>query len=282
MKKTLLLFFFSLITSFSFSQDLIVTIGHDSIECKIDEIYNNHIYFNINSKGQIKSSLLPLNRIEYYEYGFYNPRDASSYHPTPKKLSKLRFSLNGGISYRSIPVDNRLPSQIVNHIKALRLGFTLGGSATYFFNDYVGVSVKYMFNRSENEETFPFDITLKETITMNFVGPGILVRLKSKSQKGALVLGGRFGYLDYKNNSSLTGYYPIKITGDTYGINFSVGYDFNVSSVACLNLQFDIILGSLTEFQVEENGTVNTVRLPSGSEEGLNRIDLTLALVINP
>ncbi|MBD0404836.1 outer membrane beta-barrel protein [Flammeovirga sp. EKP202] len=282
MKNILLLCFFSLITSFSFSQDLIVTIGHDSIECKIDEIYNNHIYFNISSKGQIKSSLLPLNRIEYYEYGFYNPRDTSSYNPTPKTLSPLRFSLNGGISYRSIPVDNRLPSQIVDHIKALRLGFTLGGSASYFFNDHVGVGVKYIFNRSKNKETFPNDVTLEETIMMNFVGPGILVRLKSQSQKGALVLGGRFGYLDYRNNSSLTGYYPVRITGDTYGINFSVGYDFNVSSVACLNLQVDIILGGLTEFQVEENGMVSTVQLPNGLKEDLNRIDLTLALVINP
>ncbi|NME67233.1 hypothetical protein [Flammeovirga aprica] len=280
--KTILFTFigFLFITSTN-AQDLIVTISNDSISCKIDEIYNDHIYFNLVHKKEIKSSLLPLNRVSYYEYGFYNPKSIPQNEVAEvKKLPKFRFAFNGGMSYRLSPADNSLGPQLQNHFEALKLGYLLGANASFFFNDIFGVGVRYSYTKASHEEHFPGGEVISDVVKINYVGPSFVSRFRNGADN-AFVLGGGFGYMNYVNNNSMTGYYPINISGETLGLNLSACYDFNVSSILSVGIQLDLILGSLTTVQVEENGNVQTIELPNGAAEGLDRIDLTIALVLH-
>ncbi|WP_172826933.1 outer membrane beta-barrel protein [Flammeovirga sp. SJP92] len=281
MKKIFFTFICFTYVTFSFAQDLIVTVGNDSISCKIDEIYNDHIYFNLEHKKELKSSLLPLNRVTYYEYGFYNPHTITTSSPTKKPLPKFRFSINGGMSYRLSPVDNSLGPQLKSHFDALKLGYTLGANASFFFNDFFGVGLKYSFAHASHEVQLTGNTSLNDVVKMNYIGPSFMARIASDKNNNAFIFGAGFGYLNYLNRFKLTGYHPVTISGETLGLNLAAGYDFDISDILGVGIQVDLVLGSLTTIQIEENGTIQTIELPEGTSEGLDRVDLTVALIIN-
>ena len=119
MRKVLftITFLLSLIATTISAQDLIVTEKGDSLNCKITKEQNDYIFFTYKDGDEIRSTLLKVGQIKYYEKYFYTLAEV----PTDKledtdKYSRLRVAGHGGWSYltgiigEDVPPDHSSPA----------------------------------------------------------------------------------------------------------------------------------------------------------------------------
>lgn len=280
---SLALLFFALSIN---AQDLIVTKEGDSLNCKITKIEQDQITFIFKKDDGIRKTLIPIGNVNHYQYKYYETSELpTSVTGGNKDYPHFRAALNAGLSYRLAKVADGVPSDFEQYVKQLKSGYHYALDLAYYFSEQGGIGFKYAMFRSKNEidnifVTRPDGSTdygsLSDDIFVNFIGPYYSSRFITKSRKNSLLMNLGLGYMGYRDDAVIIDNYTLK--GGTLGISWDIGYDLGISRTFALGFQIAYLGGILTQYELSDGNTTQTVELTKGNYESLSRIDLSIGL----
>lgn len=288
MRKPLILSICIFVANSIFSQDLIVTNEGDSINCKITKVKEDNIYFTFKHKGEIRSTLLSTatiqdHRFEYFEAGEV-PKEKIVGH---EEYQRFRVAVNGGYSYITERIHKDTPPDFKDYTKELRSGRHFGLDASYYFTEILGFGAKYFVFRTKNnlDNIYLQDSDgnrrygkMSDDIAISYIGPAFSARLSNASKTNAFLFSLSIGHIGYTNNFALIDYY--KMTGNTIGAVYEMGYDIGLSENVSLGFQISSMSGSLSEYKLSDGTRTITVELDRDDFIGISRIDLSVGLRI--
>ena len=285
MKNLVILSILFFVSSFGFSQDLIVTTSNDSINCKITKVKRNQLYFVFKKNNEAQSTLIPLENVASYKYDFYEePNISKDEIPGFNKNSGFRIAINSGYSYDPGKEYDSGSSELNDYFDKLRSGYHIEGSAIYLFDEYFGLGVRYSHFRAKNELIGAFgdpSVVYRNDISTNFIGPQFSLRFLNQSKKNAFFLNSSIGYLSYENEQDYSN--PVKITGNAIGFVSEVAYDIGISENWSLGLQIGITAGRVKKVTLEDGTSTEEIELPSNQRpQGSGRIDFGIGLRYYP
>ncbi len=291
MKQVFFVAIISLITcATSYAQDLIVTTKGDSINCKINKEKSDFIYFTYNNNDEVRETLLARNNIKSYQKNYYSesfiPEGYKSVH---QEYTKVRFSANGGFSFRTAKISKSVPSDLRNYVKDLKSGghFSLDGA--FFINPNIGLGFKYnQFSSSNKIDAIVTDYdqdgnndygSMSDNITISFFGPMISTYSPSANKRNALFSNFAIGYLSYKDEGEFI--IPVQLKGNSLGLIGDLGYQFGLNNNLSLAFTLSYTLGTLSKLDKTIQGSTYKIELEDGNYENLSRIDLSIGLVFH-
>ncbi|OFX69203.1 MAG: hypothetical protein A2X12_11530 [Bacteroidetes bacterium GWE2_29_8] len=273
-----------------FAQDLIVTKENDSINCKITKVKNNIVFFIRKHNTNFNNNLLSINQISSTKYNYYKDDAIST-----EKISLYnefyphwRLSGNKGYNYLIGIISNDVSYEFKQYVKELKKGTNYSIDLSYYMKNKFGVGFQYKLFHTFNEMDNIYIITstgatkygkMSDDITTVFIGPFFTTRLLSMNKLNAFVANIGIGFINYYDKKVVVDNYTI--TANTIGLSFGVGYDVGLSKNIAVGMQLAFTLGGLSEYQLKDGSSTQTVKLPSDSYESLNRIDLSLGLRLN-
>ena len=197
------------------------------------------------------------------------------------QLPKIKVSLNAGYGKRLGKIFDGLDYQLYNHMRKLSSGMSLDVSFDYYFNDFVGIGLIYSTYRASATDYMEYmpplesgDYNTKDAI--DFIGPLVVMRMNK---------GGRFftnlktgiGYMQYTSRQRFLAD-EITLTGRTLGLAFGLGFEYRITKVFGLALGSNIMLGSVSRFDVHENGKTKIKQLSDNMRETLANVDVSLGV----
>lgn len=188
-----------------FSQDLIVTTGDDSINCKITNVKAESIYFTFKHKDEIRSTLLSISDVKTHRFNYFQTSEVPKEKVVMRDNYKhFRFAINGGYSYQTAKVSENVPSDFKNYIKTLKSGYHFGGDLIYYFNEPLGIGVKYYLFKSSNsldniyiEDTYGNRTygKMSDDLSISFIGPTFSTRLINQNKTNTFLSNISLGYI---------------------------------------------------------------------------------------
>ena len=295
-KLTAVMFFFGLIPAV-FSQDKIITINNDTIDCKINKVSRNTIYFDLNTLGVKSSGEMPLNMVSGYIVAEKTSSEVQTNTNTGSD-NRFRFGLSGGAGYLLGSTQNA-EDQMVNQ------GFTFDQAESYYNDmklgisasadiyllippDYgVGIKYKFFYNSASTEGFIdPQDgvhlyyTTYRENICVNFAGISFFYQQFIGSQK-SLILNSSIslGLTTYRDEAEyLHGYYLL--TGKNVGAELGIGLEYFLTSRISLGADLSAFYSSIRKVKITDGTTSSTIELDKENYENLSRIDLSAGIRI--
>ena len=279
---TLLIF----IANSVYSQDLILTNGGDSINCKITSVETDNIYFTFKYNEEIRTTLLPLSNVKTHQFDFYQTSEVPEEKvPAYGDYQHFRVALNGGYSYQTAKVAESVPNDFKDYIKKLKSGYHFTGDITYYFAEPLGFGLKYyLFKSSNSLDNIYLEDTdgnrtygkMSDDLTISFIGPSFSTRILSHDKSNVFLMNMSIGYIDYSNDKVVIDRY--KMTGSTLGLSFDIGYDIGLSDNISLGFQISFLSGTLFRYDWNDGTTTETIDLEEGEYESVNRIDFSAGL----
>lgn len=220
------------------------------------------------------------------EYNSFLPKAKYSQMPGEiKENPKFRAAINGGYSYRSAMLSESIPNDFENYYKKLKSGYHFGCDATYYFSGSFGVGLKGYLLKSSNEmdNVYITDLegntrygSMSDDITISYLGPIFSTRLLNQDNTRAILLDVSLGYMGYYNNAVRIDRYKIK--GQSLGISLSAGYDMEIAKNLILGFQLSYLMGTLSQYDINDGATTKTITLDKEEHESLNRLDFSVGL----
>jgi hypothetical protein len=201
--------------------------------------------------------------------------------------AKFRIALNGGYSYRLAKVADNTPADFKQYVKELKSGYNLGLDAHYFFSTW-GLGANYSLFKASNTiaNVQATDLngnvktgSMKDDISIQFVGPSAASRYISSNQKHILITTVAIGYLSYKDELTFAG--QSKITGSTLGSSVDLGYDYQLAKKLFIGAKFAFVGGVIKKINYTTAGLTTTKELEKSNYENLGRLDLSAGLRLN-
>jgi hypothetical protein len=285
MKNCIIIALLVLISNTIYSQDLIVTVDGDSINCKITKLKADNVYFTFKHKDEIRNTLLPMTNVKAYQFDYFETSEVPEGKIVGyKNYQHLRFALNGGYSYHLAKVSEAVQSDLRNYVTDLKSGYNYGGDLTYYFSEQFGAGIKfYQFNSSNSMDIYLEDINgdrrygkMSDDLSISFIGPAFSIRQLNENNRNAFLMGMSIGYMDYSDNKIVIDKY--KMNGNTVGMSLDLGYDIGLSENLSLGFQVSLITGTLFQYEWYDGVTTKTIELEKGEYESLNRIDFSVGL----
>lgn len=284
LKYYLLLILANLIFNNLIAQDLIVTNDNDSINCKITDLKNDYIYFTFKYDKEIRSTLIPRNEVLSFNYDYYKISEI----PADKVIGVENYdhfslSVNGGYSYLTAKISDKVPSDFEDYIKELKSGYHFGADIKYYFSENIGIGIKYNQFKSSNslDNIYVEDTSgnrrygkMSDNITTFYIGPEFSTRLPNQNKTGIFYSDFSLGYIGHTNNFVIVDNYTMK--GNSLAYILNIGYDIKISENFFAGFQISYTAGFLTEYELDNGNTKQVVELESDEYESLNRLDLSL------
>lgn len=268
------------------AQDLIITNEGDSLNCKITKIKTDNIYFTFKHKEEIRSTLLPISQVNYYQYNFFQISEVPSDKVGGNEIyPHFRAGFNGGWSYRVAKLAESIPSDFEQYMKDLKSGYHYGLDLLYYFSEQLGFGFKYNVYRSKNNidnvyVSRPDGSTqfgkMSDDISINFIGPFFSTRLLNANKENSFLFNLGIGYMGYMDKTVLITDYTIK--GNTLGLCWDIGYDIGISKSMAIGFQLSYLIGTLTKYELNDGINTETIKLEKDNYENLSRIDLSIGL----
>jgi len=296
MKKTvLLLILFSIFYTAGLSQDKIVTLNHDTIDCKITRISKSNIYFEVTNKGIKYAGKLPVNSI--LNYTRYEQPTLKEQRIVPTdQFARLRLGIGGGLGYLTASsktaeeymVNAGLsPDQAKSYYRNLKTGLMANGELTYIFNPKYGAGVKYkFFDTSSKVEGFfdPQDgvnliyTTYQEQIYVNYAGAFFYYQQFIDKKKSFRVNSEiSIGMAAYRNEAEyLNGY--LLLTGKNIGMDTSLGLEYFITKNISAGADLGLFYSSIRKMKMTDGTSSVDIELEEDKYENLSRIDLSVGL----
>lgn len=256
------------------AQDLIVTTKGDSINCHITLKTFENIRFRVKHENETRLTALPLDEISSYQYNFYPGT-------VIKKVKKIRnhdyqhwrLAANAGVSQHVARTAPNLSYEENQQAEGLKRGKNLGAECHYFLSEPFGIGIKYVnFHSMADYSTQTYVSSAK--LSIHFIGPGAIYRLKNAGGKNAFLFNLSPGYVDYQLNKSYHG----KNVGWMGGIS----YDRKISDLFSLGLQLSYLSCQLKEIEFTSADNYKyTYKLRKGSYESLHRLDFSVGFRFN-
>jgi len=293
---TAVMFFFGLIPAV-YSQDKIITINNDTIDCKINKVSRNTIYFDLNTLGVKSSGEMPLNMVSGYIVAKKTSPEVQTKTNTGSD-NRFRFGLSGGAGYLLGSTQNAEEQmvsqgftleQAESYYNDMKLGITASADISLLIPPDYGVGIKYkFFYNSSSTEGFidPQDgvhlyyTTYRENIYVNFAGISFFYQQFMGSQK-SLVLNSSIstGLTTYRDEAEyLHGYYLL--TGKNVGIDLGIGLEYFLTSRISLGADLSVFYSSIRKVKITDGTSSSTIELDKENYENLSRIDLSAGIRI--
>ncbi len=256
--KKVILFFFFIICCFSLSQaqDYVVNKMNDTIPCRILEVNDDIIKYQIKS-GDAKTTNT-INR-NYVQSFYINNNDV----PVPasaeaeKSKDKTSFRVAFAIGY-----GNRLGETLKTGdrsldamTKDLKNGFNLDLEIQHFFNERCGMAlnVSSVITSAESHDiTVPLldkkISTYKESQYLTFIGPAFATRYDHENWliTANIALGAIIYYVDSNYDGK-----KISIKSTNLGMNYALGAEYKVSPKFAAGLKIGLTVGSTDSFTTD-------------------------------
>ncbi|MEN8229417.1 MAG: hypothetical protein ABFS38_14760 [Bacteroidota bacterium] len=268
------------------AQDLIVTQQNDSIKCAIRYLGTDNISFSFkNPGGDVITTEIPMEKVKTHQRKYYVKREKPSGTLPGREHAQIVFTLNGGYSYRLAKVPNGLAPDQKEYLASLKHGYNLGADLVYYITNHHGIGLKYSTYRASGllEDTYlpvgsgdVYHGDITDDITINFAGPFYSARLISPDGRYSLIQNLGVGYLGYYDIATYIQYITIK--GRTAGMVYDLGFDYGITKQLKLGIQASIYAGVLTEYEISDGQTSQTVELTKENNEGLGRLDFSVRL----
>ena len=254
--------------------------------CKTTKIKAENVYFTFKHKDEIRNTLLPTSQIVHHQVDYYVvsevPKEKLENY---KNYPQFRIAVNGGFSYMTGKVSDKVPSDFRDYIKELKSGYHNGGEASFFFSESLGFGARYNVFKSSFSldqiyvEDVDGNITygkMSDAINISFIGPSFSVRALNYNKKNVFIFSMSIGYMDYVNDKVMIK--SFKMTGNTVGFGLDIGYDIGLSENFALGFQVSLLTGALSEYDFNDGTNKQTFKLQAGEYENISRFDLSVGL----
>jgi hypothetical protein len=299
LKKILLSAFFLLsVTSSVYSQDKIITLNYDTIDCRISKISNNTIFFEVYTKGVRSTGKIPLTSVLNYTISG-NPVENKKANRTiiTDPFLRLRLGFNGGIDYlfanskdaEAYMSDNLgiTSSEAKSYYRDLKLGYHANGSLTYLITPEYGAGIKYsFFSTSAGIESFvdPQDgvhliyASYNEQIYVNFIG-AVFYAQQTFGNKSKVLLNSAcsFGLATYRNEAEYLKEYYL-ITGMNIGTDVSIGFEYFINRSISVGADLSALFSSIRKMEITDGINTTTIDLDKENYENLSRIGISAGI----
>ena len=240
----------------------------------------------VSSCHQISATVLRLNKLA--DLGQVN---SWSEPFVPKKpYSHFRLALNGGYSYNIGKKVEGLDAYIQDYYDELRSCGLLGVDASYFFSVHSGIGLNYSVIQTKNSlenvsltenGVVTANGTLSDDEKVSYFGPMYTTRLMlDKNNHKTLFFNVGLGYMQYNNTEKLANL-KYDLSGSTFGLSYSLGYDHAISSNLALGIQLSLITGTLWEINRFDGVSRSTITLDKTNCQSLSRIEVLIGMRFN-
>lgn len=284
MKRLSLIIVILALYSMGYTQDLIVTLQGDSINCRITKIESEFIHFTYNHSGEIRNTLLRDTQIAHMEYGYFQETEVPVEETVElKSTERFRLAAHGGFSYMLAGVAEDVPSDFKNYVRQMKSGYHFGADATYFISESYGIGLKYSLFKSKNslDNIYIIDQNghtrygkMSDDLSITFFGPSLINRSSNHDKSRSFIAGFAIGYMGYLDKKVVVD--PYTLTGATIGLSFEGGYDIKLKGNSGIGFQISYISGVLSQFVIDNGTTKETMKFPKGEFESLHRIDFSI------
>jgi len=288
---------FSLISS-GYSQDKIITLNYDTIDCKINKISNNIIFFEVYTKGVRSTGKIPLTGVLNYTISsnlVENKKEKRTVITDP--FRRLRLGINGGIDYlfasskeaEAYMSDNFgiTSSEAKSYYRDLKLGYNANGSLTYLITPEYGAGIKYsFFSTSAGIESFvdPQDgvhliyASYNEQIYVNYIG-AVFYAQQTFGNKSKVLLNSAcsFGLATYRNEAEYLKEYYL-ITGMNIGTDVSIGFEYFINRSISIGADLSALFSSIRKMEITDGINTTTIDLDKENYENLSRIGFSAGI----
>ncbi|MBO9732708.1 MAG: autotransporter domain-containing protein [Chitinophaga sp.] len=197
-----------------------------------------------------------------------------------KDFPAFRISVNGGYSYRLGKIGSQFNGEARDYLKKLKSGFNIGADATYYFQEKMGVGLKYSRFHASNSGVFPIpggNVSTSDNISINFIGAIFGTRLYNKAKTNAFYANVGLGYLGFRNNSAVA-INKMILKGGTAGTSLDLGYDFRITRYLSAGAQASLITGTLSSIKIEQSNGTSSVDLKDDEKENLTHLNLSAGI----
>lgn len=264
------------------AQDLIVTQKGDSIHCKITKVRQGHVYFTFVHNEEVRNTLLPTDQISTYQQGFFEQSEIPEHvaKTVEQNYPGFRFGIQIGPGIRTAGIPSEYAPSFRDHLKKQRIGFHFDTDSHWYWSESMGMGFKYsafMAGAESRNVQIPDAGSgyLSEQITMHFFGPSVSNRFVSSNPKNVFVTNIAIGYMNYRNAVGRDNQ-NFRMMGNTVGMAFELGYDFEVSNNTAIGLSITAYLGGLNAVNIKRGSSSQKLTLDDGDRESLSRIDFTI------
>ena len=266
MRYLLFLLLFT-ICSVGYAQDVIVTLEHDTIQCKINTILEDNIYYTIRTERSITHANIPLvdvlvytrNNVEIKASEVKKPIVVENKEqPTPPEVVKekrvetvdvknavkslfepykFRVSLGVGYGVRAILVPDTLPDFLKKFYQTLHQGMVISGDVSFFFSKKSGVGAFYSQINSSAliEDVYFVDsagmvsdlMTVKETVKIQIFMPMYYFRLTSRNDRNIYLFKGGLGISTWEDRLDVGKDYFV-MKGTSSNLTIGAEYNYRV------------------------------------------------------
>lgn len=286
MKRVFILLLIAFSPLNAFCQDLIVTIGGDTLNCRISRVSSENVYFTFRHDWDITDSVLSISKIKTKQLNYFSrseiPKDWNS---GIGKFRSFQLSIDGGLSLRIGRLAENIPKELIDYYNNLKFGYHIGASAFYFLNDRTGIGLKYQCFLSANsiDNVHYIDLNgyshfgnLRDKLNITFVGPSYSTRYPFGKGENAFFTNYFAGPIFFRDDALLN-QALYKITGASIGFGIEGGYDIEISQNFLIGFQASLLGGVIKSVKVD-NGIVQSINLEKGSYESLYRIDFSIGI----
>lgn len=195
------------------------------------------------------------------------------------EYSRLRVGVQGGWGYRVGKVNPNLSSEMQEHHRKLKSGYTLGADATFYFVRDIGIGARFhQFYSSHTAKKASIDglgsLDLVDEIGLTYAAPQISTRYLLG--RHSIMIDISAGYLAYRNYSYMG--YDYRVNGSTIGYGSNIGYDFAITPKLSIGISFCAVAGQLSKVRIGAHGKSYDETLPEDQRENLNHMTVTAGL----
>ena len=182
--------------------------------------------------------------------GYAQEQEQGQQREAVREYSRFRFGLEGGGGFRFGKISKDVPDDFKSYMKKLKRGIVYGADATWFFNEFMGVGVRYKAFSASNGTTvtvtdnsgYSSSGKMKDNIHIAFIGPMYCTRFSSGNGLHTFTADIGVGYLSYLDKGMLLE--KMKLTGGTLGLLYNIGYDYALSRKWAIGVNLSLVEGS--------------------------------------
>jgi len=287
--------FLYLIPSEGYSQDKIITLNNDTIDCKITKISRNTIYFDLFSSGIRSSASLPLDNIKNYAISAIGINDEKR---TADFISSNRFrlALSGGAGYIMASSD-KAEEALTNlgleagkarsYYRNMKTGWSGNADLTFMLTPDLGAGLRYKFFYTGGSINGYFDAqdgvhliyaNYGEKIYVNYYAALISYHQFIDSyERFRLSAGCSIGMVTYRNEAEYMNSYYL-ITGKNIGTDFNIGLEYFFTDHIALGADLSAFYSRLSKMKMSDGTNSQSIDLDKDNYENLSRIELLLGI----
>ncbi len=278
------------------SQDKIITITNDTIDCKITRITRNTIFFDLITNSVKTSGSLPVSKVLNYTISATGVTADKQKSLSSNQFERFRLGINGGAGYMLASpekAEEAMTSQGIDASKAksyyrnLKTGWLANADLTFMITPDMGTGFKYkFFYTSGNVEDY-FDLqdgvhliytNYGERIFVNYYGPmAYYQRYLNAAETYRITTTFSFGLTTYRNEAEYLNEYLL-LTGRNLGTDYSINLEYFITDNLSLGAELSAFYSILRKVKITDGTTTQTLDLDKESYENLSRLELSIGI----